>query len=249
MAEDPIYGDDALGGSFWPAFADNMLALVFVLVLVIFLVAVKMQAGNVGVAEILERQGDVAAAIAAEYGGELRQRDPHESQVCAGGDCPITIENDIQLQRITFSDRILFPTGSRVLSEQGRGVLSQVGRVVSRNLDDIYKIQIEGHTDDVPAPHYADGNLELGALRAIAVYRFLQDDVGIDPSSHLMSATSFGEYNPVDRAEGAEAGRPLIESANADDGKRSRNRRVELLLFYRRTTGEGVAGSAPRIGG
>ena len=234
MNDDPIYGGDALDGSFWPAFADNMLALVFVLVLVIFLVAVGMQAGSVGVAEILEHQYRVASGIAEEYGGELISFGANRHEICADNDCPIVVFNDIQLQRITFSDRILFATGRSELSEQGRAVLDDVGRVVESNLGSIYKIQIEGHTDTVPATQYRGGNLELGALRAIAVYRFLVEEVGIDPSEHLISATSFGEYSPSNRADTTSFDRGMLEAANADEQVRRRNRRVELLLFYKR---------------
>lgn len=241
MYEDPIYSSDALGTGFWPAFADNMLALVFVLVLVIFLVAASMQAGNIGVAEILERQRQVAKGIAEEYDGNLYQGEgPNSLKICSNGDCPIAVSNDIQLQRITFSDRILFPTGQRELSEQGRAVLADVARVIAANLDNIYKIQIEGHTDTVPAPQYRDGNLELGALRAIAVYRFLTTEAGIDPADHLVSATTFGEYSPINRTDTTSFGSVMLQEANENEKVRRRNRRVELLLFYKRAVGDPV---------
>ena len=98
---------------------------------------------------------------------------------------------------------MLFASGEHDLSVGGRDVLAKVGEALRDNIKSVYKIQIEGHTDDVPARRYREGNLELGALRAIAVYRFLQVDVGVDPAASLMSATSFGEFSPVDRVEGA----------------------------------------------
>jgi hypothetical protein len=59
-------------------------------------------------------------------------------------------------------------------------------------------------------------------------------NVGIDPSRHFMSATSFGEYKPVGRSEtDLNYSREQILAANANNFLKSKNRRVELLVFYR----------------
>jgi hypothetical protein len=55
----------------------------------------------------------------------------------------------------------------------------------------------------------------------------------IDPAAHLMSATTFGEFNPVQRAgEKGAYDRDKLLRDNLDKGQRDNNRRVELLLFY-----------------
>ncbi len=234
MSNNILPDDDALGGAFWPAFADNMLALVFILVLVIFLVAAGIKAGSVDVAAALQNQEKVTQSLAAEMGGTLRSDGGHSVQVCMGANCPITIVNDIQLQRITFSDRVLFDTGQHQLSPQGVEVLSFVARALSAHLDEIYKIQIEGHTDTIPATQYENGNLELGARRAISVYLFLTQIAGFNPAEHLVSATSYGEFSPPGRTDVSTFDMARLQGANADEAARRNNRRVELLLFYRR---------------
>jgi hypothetical protein len=49
-----------------------------------------------------------------------------------------------------------------------------------------------------------------------------------------MSATSFGEFKPVNRSEeDADYDRKRLSSDNLTVDKRAMNRRIELLLFYR----------------
>lgn len=227
-------GDSLVDFNFWPSFADLMLATVFVLVLVIFLIAFTMQLGSVGIEPIRKEQHSVARSIQARYGDSLETREKYRRYVVwKDGREDVHINNDIQLQRITFSDNVLFAPERYNLTSNGREVLSEVGSVIKEHLDAIYKIDIEGHTDTVPTYRYEGGNLELGALRAIAVMQFFHEQVGIDPVENLISATSYGEFNPTER-EGIEAySEEALGAANATERKRSRNRRVELLLFYR----------------
>ena len=63
---------------------------------------------------------------------------------------------------------------------------------------------------------------------------FLEDSVGIDPAENLMSATSYGEFKPVQRSEGDfEFNRDKLLRYNLTPELKNRNRRIELLLFYR----------------
>src|SRR5690606_21875282 len=106
--------------------------------------------------------------------------------------------------------------------------------IIKQHLNAIYKINIEGHTDIYPTRRYPGGNLELGARRAMSVFEHFQQVVGIDPITSLMSATSFGEYKPVTRLDTTAYSVADLNSDNATDELRGQNRRVELLLFYRR---------------
>ena len=72
---------------------------------------------------------------------------------------------------------------------------------LEKHLNNISEIQIQGHADPTP-PDFEQSNLHLAAKRAISVFRFLQYKIHIDPATHLMSATSFGEYKPVQRLDG-----------------------------------------------
>jgi len=128
----------------------------------------------------------------------------------------IRISRDGNLQKIVFSDKILFDLAKADLKPQGKKVLDRIGRILIKNR--FYKrIQVEGHTDDLPikTPLY-NSNWELSSARATSVVRFLQDMVGIMPQ--LLSATGYSEYQPI--------------AENEDDETRSLNRRIELVLVY-----------------
>jgi chemotaxis protein MotB len=58
-------------------------------------------------------------------------------------------------------------------------------------------------------------NWELSTGRATEVVRYLQETGGIDP--HLLSATGYGEYQPV-------------APNNTEEGKH-KNRRIEIILL------------------
>ena len=67
----------------------------------------------------------------------------------------------------------------------------------------------------------------------MAVYKYLQFNVGIDPAKHLMSATSFGRFKPVGREAGDNYDYEKIQKANATEELMARNRRIEIVIFYK----------------
>ena len=135
----------------------------------------------------------------------------------------ISIERDGNLQRFTFSDRILFNIAEAELQPLGRSTLTAVGEFLQ---DPDYKtgfyqsIQIEGHTDDVPivTPQFPS-NWELSSARAIAVLRLFVDEIDINPET--LTATGYGEYHPV--------------APNTTVDGRAKNRRIEIVLVYSET--------------
>ena len=120
---------------------------------------------------------------------------------------------------LNIVDKILFPSGEDHISEQGREVLKRVGAVLKQARDKT--IRIEGHTDNVPIakPLKArfPSNWELSTARATNVVRFLQDEAGIDANS--LEAVGLGEYHPL--------------ASNKTAAGRSKNRRIEIILFPR----------------
>ena len=142
----------------------------------------------------------------------------------------ITIINKLDRQTITFSDKILFDSGSSRLKQAGYQALAAVGPVIKDNIENISEIQIQGHAD---IDYTDEFNLGLSANRAISVYMFLQHTVGIDPAEHLMSATSFGKYKPVGRDVISDFNLEQLKQANATEELKARNRRIEIVLFYK----------------
>lgn len=114
---------------------------------------------------------------------------------------------------------VLFASGSSDLTVKGRAALDALVDMLKK---DPNPIRIDGHTDIDPVrktkEQYPDGNIELGAKRAIAVRKYLIER-GI-PENRI-SIASYGEFKPV------------LPGKDADS--KSRNRRVEVLLQYPRT--------------
>ena len=243
--------DNTLDFNFWPSFSDLMLTLVLILVIVVFAVIAafsvgteeptppkpKPPEGEVIPQEVQQKQMDMINAIAAAYRVEPieRETDVFEIKKRTGVNkyTTITIKNEPTLQRYSFSDRILFEPNAFNLKLNGKITLRTVGRQIKRNLNSIREIQIQGHADPTP-PDFETSNLHLAAKRAISVFRFLQLQIRIDPAKHLMSATSFGEYKPVQRSDQENKYTPeKLKMHNRTRNMRDKNRRIEILLFYR----------------
>ena len=197
-------------------------------------------------AKVKEKQETLIEAIAAAYNVQWEDIDKWEDKESKtnffeipiylenGESTKIQIQNEQKLQRYSFSDRILFRRNKYDLNEAGKKTLRVVGREINKNLRDITEIQIQGHADpDRPADDYFF-NLDLAASRAIEVYKFLQRSIRIDPARHLMSATSFGEYKPVQRlSDDRTYNRQKLMQHNSNRLSKAKNRRIEILLFYR----------------
>ena len=237
--------DNTLDFNFWPSFSDLMLTLVLILVIVVFAViaafSVKPEPvpdpiGDTIPSTVKENQMAMINAISAGYNVEPKETDkdsfririPHDN----GGYSEILIKNEATLQRYSFSDRILFKPDKYDLNEEGKKTLLIVGHQIRENLENFSEIQIQGHADpDTPAD--VPSNLHLAALRAIEVFNFLQKKIRIDPAKHLMSATSFGEYKPVQRSNKDRTYTPeKLKEHNKTRKLKAKNRRIEILLIY-----------------
>lgn len=228
--------ENILDFNFWPSFSDLMLSLVLILVLGLFLVAAVLNVGTINLSHVEKNQEKVIRTIARSF-GEVAEDNKKEKDVFVistsggkGGD--IFIKNEPTFQKITFSSNILFPPDGIELNERGRQVLSKVGEILKENIALIREIQIQGHAD--PTPTYYGSNMRLAAMRAISVFNFLKEEIKIDPAGHLMSITSFGEFKPVQRSEDENRYNwKILKEHNKTPQLKERNRRIELLLFYR----------------
>jgi chemotaxis protein MotB len=118
--------------------------------------------------------------------------------------------------KVDLVDRILFDVGDASVTERGAEVLSRVGAVLAAVEDK--KIQVSGHTDDLPiSERLADRfptNWELAAARASNVVRFLEEKANV-PGRRLVAA-AYGPWEPI--------------SSNKSASGRARNRRIEIVL-------------------
>lgn len=189
------------GFSFWPSFADIITVMVLILLFLLF-AQITMNSQALVAGEVLRRQEEISKEVIAALGNDKGF---------------LTIVSDGNLQRLQFSDRVLFNSGEAELLPKGRELLRLVGDVLYRKASLLTTLQVEGHTD-VRQIHTVKfgSNWELSSARATSVVRFLQGEIGFDP--RILSATGYAEFRP-------------IALGNADDAL-SRNRRVELVLIY-----------------
>lgn len=134
-----------------------------------------------------------------------------EAEVSSG---QIEIQRLREGLRLNVAQDILFASGSTSLNQSGIEVLRKVAKQIQKLG---HRVEIQGHTDNVPirasaASRYPT-NWELAAARASVVVRLLASE-GVDPT--LLSAVSYGEFKPV--------------ASNDTPEGRLRNRRIEIRL-------------------
>lgn len=117
---------------------------------------------------------------------------------------------------VQIVSKILFPSGSDRVTGEGEAVLKKVSmslKSLAKN-----KIQIEGHTDNVPIgsglAQKFPSNWELSTSRATQVVRILAQE---EVSPENMLAVGMAEFAPI--------------SSNDTPEGRQQNRRIEIVLI------------------
>jgi len=114
---------------------------------------------------------------------------------------------------INFVDKVLFDSGSAVVTPHGREILGKVASGLKRIKDK--GIYVVGHTDTMPIRSALfPSNWELSTARAAAVIRFLSETGGVPPERLTAMGRAF--YQPV--------------ASNATPEGRQENRRVEIIV-------------------
>jgi len=138
------------------------------------------------------------------------------SEIAAG---TVHVAPRLNFLQITFSDKVLFPSGDYHLQSAGAELLARCAKVfVDASATGYEQIQVEGHTDDRPIwrSTYPADNWELASARAISVVRFLTGVHGL--SARVFSANGYAFYHPI--------------AGNDTEEGRARNRRIEIRLFF-----------------
>lgn len=117
---------------------------------------------------------------------------------------------------VTFVDNILFDSGKATISAAGRRILRKVGEALSKVEDK--QIRIIGHTDDIAIMqeyrYKFPTNWELSTARAVAVVRYFQEEMGLDPENLVAVGRSF--YQTI--------------ASNETEKGRAQNRRVNIII-------------------
>lgn len=117
-----------------------------------------------------------------------------------------------------LSNVLYYESGQAAIKPEGHHVLDQLIAYLI-NSGDSRLIRVEGHTDNVEIgpslrTRYAS-NVDLSNARADSVVRYLVERGGLDPAR--LTAVGYGDGRPT--------------ATNANEQGRSKNRRVEIVLY------------------
>ena len=129
-------------------------------------------------------------------------------------DKDIEVSVDRTVVMINLSDKMLFRSGSAVLSSRANEILGKIAQIIESRPE--VEVMVEGHTDNVPIHNdCVTDNWDLSAKRATAVVRSLQKNHKVDPARLI--AAGRGEYVPI--------------ASNDNTDGRSTNRRTRIIIM------------------
>ncbi len=131
----------------------------------------------------------------------------------ADPDINVNVEKGVVF--ISIADKLLFKSGSYVVSDKAKEVLAKVAKVI--NDKPTFECMVEGHTDNVPFTGNAIliDNWDLSVKRSTAIVRVLTNELGVKPSQLI--AAGRGEFIP------------LVENNTAEN--RATNRRTRVVVL------------------
>lgn len=114
---------------------------------------------------------------------------------------------------ISLSDKMLYRSGSYMISETAGDVLSKIAKIIKDYKG--YDVLVEGNTDNVPINMInIRNNWDLSALRGSSVVQALQNQYSVDPKR--LTVGGRGEYNPL--------------ASNDTEMGKSKNRRTQIII-------------------
>ena len=128
-------------------------------------------------------------------------------------DIEVNVEKGVVF--ISIADKLLFKSGSYVVSDKAKEVLAKVAKVV--NDKPTFECMVEGHTDNVPFTGNAIllDNWDLSVKRSTAIVRVLTKDLKVNPKQLI--AAGRADYIP------------LVENNSAKN--RAKNRRTRIVIL------------------
>jgi chemotaxis protein MotB len=128
-------------------------------------------------------------------------------------DIEINVEKGVVF--ISIADKLLFKSGSYVVSDRAKGVLAKVAKVV--NDKPTFECMVEGHTDNVPytGNQYLLDNWDLSVKRSTSIVRVLTNELGVNPKQLIAAGRS--EFIP------------LVSNTSAEN--RATNRRTRIVVL------------------
>ncbi|HPW97836.1 MAG TPA: OmpA family protein [Flavobacterium sp.] len=154
--------------------------------------------------DALTRKDSVTLALVTSLKSSVGISDP---------DIEINVEKGVVF--ISIADKLLFKSGSYIVSDKAKGVLAKVAKVI--NSRPTFECMVEGHTDNVPFTGNAVllDNWDLSVKRSTSIVRVLVNDLGVKPSQLI--AAGRGEYIP------------LVDNNTVEN--RAKNRRTRIVVL------------------
>jgi chemotaxis protein MotB len=108
-------------------------------------------------------------------------------------DIEVNVEKGVVF--ISIADKLLFKSGSYLVSERAREVLAKVAKII--NDKPTFECMVEGHTDNVPfiGNTILLDNWDLSSKRSTAIVRVLTNDLKVNPKQLI--AAGRGEFIPL----------------------------------------------------
>ena len=154
--------------------------------------------------DALTKKDSVTLALVSSLKSTVGINDP---------DIQINVEKGVVF--ISISDKLLFKSGSSVVTDRAKEILGKVAKVVKDK--PTFECMVEGHTDNVP--FISNGvlldNWDLSVKRATSIVRVLTNDHNVNPKQLI--AAGRGEFIP------------LVENNTAEN--RSTNRRTRIVVM------------------
>jgi chemotaxis protein MotB len=154
--------------------------------------------------DALTRKDSVTLALVTSLKSSVGISDP---------DIEVNVDKGVVF--ISIADKLLFKSGSYVVSDKAKEVLAKVAKVI--NDKPTFECMVEGHTDNVPFTGNAIllDNWDLSVKRSTAIVRVLTKDLNVNPKQLI--AAGRGEFIP------------LVENNSA--ANRSVNRRTRIVIL------------------
>jgi chemotaxis protein MotB len=153
--------------------------------------------------DALTKKDSVTLALVTSLKKEVGISDP---------DIQVNVEKGVVF--ISIADKLLFKSGSYLVSDRAKEVLAKVAKVV--NSKPTFECMVEGHTDNVP--YKSNGilldNWDLSVKRSTSIVRVLTD-LGVQPKQLIAAGRS--EYIP------------LVDNNTSDN--RQTNRRTRIVVM------------------
>jgi chemotaxis protein MotB len=154
--------------------------------------------------DALTKKDSMTLALVTSIKGAVGISDP---------DIEVNVEKGVVF--ISIADKLLFKSGSYVVSDKAKEVLAKVGKIINSKPD--FECMVEGHTDNVPFTGNAIllDNWDLSVKRSTAIVRVLTNDLKVNPAQLI--AAGRGQFIP------------LVE--NNSSANRATNRRTRIVIL------------------